>query len=165
MSLIISKKIFYIFLSLVCFSNNDIIAFQSIVTQIVGFSINNLKLYLSRRKHISYLASLNQATPRSYKCLHMSRMDCAWTNDEIIRALSENLFAELFGFCKISLFSDCTTQKMKFSIKDFFSKCDEIRSFLQIWSHLLNKFLIENFIFCGVLIKQLVKFQIWQWCV
>ena len=34
---------------------------------------------------------------------------------------------------------------MKFSIKDFFSKCDQIRSFLRIWSHLPNKFLIENF--------------------
>ena len=39
---------------------------------------------------------------------------------------------------------------MKFSIKDFFSKCDEIRSFLQIWSHLLKKFLMENLIFCAV---------------
>ena len=28
---------------------------------------------------------------------------------------------------------------MKFSIKDFFSKCDQIRSFLRIWSHLLKK--------------------------
>ena len=28
-----------------------------------------------------------------------------------------------------------TAQKMKFSIKDFSSKCDEIRSFQQIWSH------------------------------
>ena len=36
---------------------------------------------------------------------------------------------------------------MKFSIKDFFSKCDQIRSFLRIWSHLLKKFLMENFIF------------------
>ena len=35
---------------------------------------------------------------------------------------------------------------MKFSIKDFFSKCDQIRSFLQIWSHLLKKSLMENFI-------------------
>ena len=43
-----------------------------------------------------------------------------------------------------------TTQKMKFSIKDFFSKCDEIRSFLRIWSHLLKKSLMENFIFCAV---------------
>ena len=40
-----------------------------------------------------------------------------------------------------------TTQKMKFSIKDFFSKCDQIRSFLWIWSHLLKKSWMENFIF------------------
>ena len=44
-------------------------------------------------------------------------------------------------------------QKMKFSIKDFFSKCDQILSFLRIWSHLLNKFLMENFILCAVVIK------------
>ena len=36
---------------------------------------------------------------------------------------------------------------MKFSIKDFFSKCDQIRSFLRISPHLLKKCLIENFIF------------------
>ena len=42
---------------------------------------------------------------------------------------------------------------MKFSIKDFFSKYDLIRSFLRIWSHLLKKFLMENFIFCAVFLK------------
>ena len=36
---------------------------------------------------------------------------------------------------------------MKFSIKEFFSKFDQIRSLLWIWSHLLKKSLIENFIF------------------
>ena len=35
---------------------------------------------------------------------------------------------------------------MKFSIQDFFSKCDQIRSKLRIWSHLLKK----SFIFCAV---------------
>ena len=35
---------------------------------------------------------------------------------------------------------------MKFSIKDFFSKCDQIHSFLT----LLEKSLMENFIFCAV---------------
>ena len=35
---------------------------------------------------------------------------------------------------------------MKFSIKDFFSKCDQIRRFLQICSHLLKKSLMENLI-------------------
>ena len=39
-----------------------------------------------------------------------------------------------------------TAQKMKFSIKNFLSKCDQIRSFLWIWSHLLTKSLMENFI-------------------
>ena len=34
---------------------------------------------------------------------------------------------------------DRVTQKMKFSIKDFFSKCDRIRRKLQICSYLLKK--------------------------
>ena len=42
-------------------------------------------------------------------------------------------------------------KKMKFSIKDFFSKCDQIRRKLRIWSHLLKKSLMENFIFCAVM--------------
>ena len=38
-----------------------------------------------------------------------------------------------------------TAQKMKFSTKDFFTECDQIRRFLRIWSHLLEKSLMENF--------------------
>ena len=41
-----------------------------------------------------------------------------------------------------------TAQKMKFSSKNFLTICDHIRSFLWIWSHLLKKSLMENFIFC-----------------
>ena len=40
-----------------------------------------------------------------------------------------------------------TPQKMKFSIKDFFSKCDQTHSFLRIWSHWLKKSLMQNLIF------------------
>ena len=43
-----------------------------------------------------------------------------------------------------------TAKKIKFFIKDFFSKCDQFRSFLWIWSHLLKKSLMENFDFCAV---------------
>ena len=43
-----------------------------------------------------------------------------------------------------------TTQKMKFSVKDFFSKYDQTRSFLRIWSYLLKKSLMENLTFCAV---------------
>ena len=42
-----------------------------------------------------------------------------------------------------------TAKKMKFFIKDIFSKSDQIRRFLRIWSHLLKKSLMENFIFCA----------------
>ena len=40
-----------------------------------------------------------------------------------------------------------TEQKKTFSVKDIFNKCDQIRSFLRIWSHLLKKSLMENFFF------------------
>ena len=43
-----------------------------------------------------------------------------------------------------------SAQKMKFSIKDFFSKYDQSRRQLRIWSHLRKKFLMENFILCAV---------------
>ena len=43
-----------------------------------------------------------------------------------------------------------TVHKMKFSITNFFSKCDQIRNTLRIWSHLLKKSLMRNFIFCVV---------------
>ena len=47
------------------------------------------------------------------------------------------------------LIASNTAQKIKFSIKDFFSKCDQIRKKLQFWLHLLNRSLVENFIFCA----------------
>ena len=48
------------------------------------------------------------------------------------------------------LLNTITAQKIKFSIKDFFSKSDQIHSFLRIWSHLLKKSLMKTFIFCAV---------------
>ena len=48
--------------------------------------------------------------------------------------------------------SEFTAQIKKFSIKDFFSKCDQIRRKLRIWSHLLKKTLMENFIFYAVIV-------------
>ena len=49
-------------------------------------------------------------------------------------------------------------QKMKFPMKNFFSKYDQIRSYLRIWSHLLKKSLMENFIFCAVIpLRSMIK--------
>ena len=40
----------------------------------------------------------------------------------------------------------------KFSIKDFLSKCDQVHRKLWISSHLLKKSLMENFLYCSVIL-------------
>ena len=60
-----------------------------------------------------------------------------------------NLYV-LLTFFSLDLFQFLVTnpaQKMTFSIQDFLSKCYQTRSFLEIWSHLLKKFLMESFMF------------------
>ena len=60
--------------------------------------------------------------------------------------MTELLKAIVFMLEGISGVQLCTAQKMKSSIKDFFSKYDQIRRKLRIWSHLLKKSIMENFI-------------------
>ena len=47
-----------------------------------------------------------------------------------------------------------TAQKIKFALEDFFSKCDQIVSFLRIWLH-LQKFLIKKINFYATLYSSL----------
>ena len=77
----------------------------------------------------------------------------------IIKFDSLSWFLRLYDFYSLltdyflyeEIMSVSTAQKMKFSVTDFFSKCDQIRSFQQIWSQLLKKSVMENFIFlCSV---------------
>ena len=55
-----------------------------------------------------------------------------------------------------------TAQKMKFFIKDFFSKCDQISSFLRIWSHLMKRSLIKNFIFCAMKVLMSITYLLYK---
>ena len=57
---------------------------------------------------------------------------------------------------QIIAFSKGHYPKMKFSMNNFFSKRDQIRSFLRICSHLLNKSLMENFIFCAEVVLEIL---------
>ena len=55
-----------------------------------------------------------------------------------------NIFFGFYYFCRlilqtVNLSHGDTAQKMKFSIQDFFRKCDQIHRKLRIWSHLLKK--------------------------
>ena len=55
------------------------------------------------------------------------------------------IFSFYFMFLNITL-------DKKWIFPHFFSKSDQIRRKLRIWSHLLKKSLMENFIFCAVLV-------------
>ena len=81
--------------------------------------------------------SLQKSSYRKSNCL---------TSCEIVW-LDSSHFGTLMIMKWFDLWLHCTAQKMKFSIKNFFSKYDHIRSFLRIWSHLLKKSLMENLIF------------------
>ena len=60
---------------------------------------------------------------------------------------SENLFRKNSS---TEAFSHVTAQKMNLFMKDFFSKCEQIRNKLRVCSHLLKKSLMENYIFYSV---------------
>ena len=51
----------------------------------------------------------------------------------------------------LSIYLSITAQKNEvFHYGFLFSKCNQIRSFLRIWSYLLKKLVMENFILCAV---------------
>ena len=75
-----------------------------------------------------------------------------WKEYNVKELLQQTILMLVDGFSKTS-----TAQKMKFSIKDFFSKCDQIIRKLRIWSHLPKKSLKENFIFCAVIVMKILK--------
>ena len=53
--------------------------------------------------------------------------------------------------CPSFLQNYCTAQKIKFSIKDLFSKCDQILGTLRIWSYFVKKSWMQNFFFFALL--------------
>ena len=67
-----------------------------------------------------------------------------------VSLLNLNIFHTLLWCLNYWIWTSNTAEKMKFSINNFLSKCDQIRSFLGICSYLLKKSLMENFIFCEV---------------
>ena len=65
---------------------------------------------------------------------------------KVINFVFKSKVRKHIGFSKTYIYH-CT--KNEVFHKDFFSKCDHLQ-FPAIWSHLLKKSLMENFIFCAV---------------
>ena len=57
----------------------------------------------------------------------------------------------------LQIFNNMVISLRIFSITDFFTKYDFIRSFRRILSHLLKKSLMKNFIFCAVTLAALTE--------
>ena len=110
--------------------------FLILVWDYLRVKIYRINSSLTPRKSY-FVKSSNLQNPKLLTCNNMQWYTC----NNIHKSLKQINSQMLAGL---------TSQKMKFSIKDFFCKCDEIRSFLRIWSHLLKKSLKENFIFCSV---------------
>ena len=109
-----------------------IINFEQISHIVLAFPLLTLKKLMQTSRYFSSRQSLFLDT-RSYLN--------AW--------LSTLLYVFSMNFSNGSYFpqGNSTEQKMKFCIKDFYSKCDQIHRKLRIWSHLLKKSLMKNFIF------------------
>ena len=67
------------------------------------------------------------------------------------KQLRQVIILPSFVIIDIAVVEIYTAQEMKFTVKDFFSIYDQSCRKLQIWSHLLKKSLMENFIFCVVM--------------
>ena len=88
---------------------------------------------------------------------------CNFTKKRLRRRSFSANFAKFFRAPFLQNTSyDYTAQKLKFYMKNFLSKCDQIHSFLRIWSHLLKESLVENFIFCGVWLKPETALETWE---
>ena len=110
----------------------------------------------SENKILSSLIKQNVRYVPESKSLHQERKwaiaMCPFPTESSRRCCSSFLHRTylIAENCQVLQNGISTAQKMRFSVKDFFSKCDQIRSFLRIWSDLLKKSLIENLIFCAV---------------
>ena len=88
-------------------------------------------------------------------CVRLSRGSSRFFTQFLLCTVSLVIVSLVF----LNFATTTTAQKINFSIKDFSSKCDQIRGFLWIWSHLLEKSLMEKLIFCVVYL--IVNFLYW----
>ena len=113
-------------------------------------SIRNLLSFSSIVKNIYF-------SPHWHSCAYLPGVIFPLESPSLLHGVSTLVFGSLFLsfdiwsiYINTLLLKKYNSQKMKFPMKDFFSKCDQIHSFLGIRSHLLKKSLMGNFIFCLV---------------
>ena len=104
------------------------------------------------------LVTLDSSKTRQLMVKRFTCTNIALPKHQVITKIAYFLFS---GNVQLTSISD-TAQKLKFSIKDFSGKCDQIRRKLRIWSHLLEKSLMENLIFCAVRLLEFWSYFNWK---
>ena len=128
-----------------------------IFTLFLLYQLKLLNLYLD-------LFLLDQVKEQPWQCFGVFLL--TWTASKQIKYFLCHDFIpsyaiKAFKGCNCMQLNIFTTQKTKFPIKEFFSKCDQVRRKLRIWSHLLKKYLMENFIFCTVIALHASRLLYW----
>ena len=122
-------------IGLYCFRNEILVLYST--------NLESMKLFSSSSLILSSLLSV----------IHNFTLICV----EIITHMTHHCSNRLTGFYMMGTLAVNTAQKMKFSVKDLFSKCDQIRSFLWIghinWKS--TKWKTSFFVLCNGLIPQL----------
>ena len=124
-------------ISVLHLNNRRTLLKQQIICQRIYVTIKIKCLFHSARETELFNSNALFPLGDSYICMSSSSLKCSHLKSLIY-------FPVAYNFVRF------TAQKMKFSFKDFFRKCDQIRSFMWIWSHLLKKSLMGDFIFCAV---------------
>ena len=86
--------------------------------------------------------------------IHLSNWEWSSKRAWMLNGIELSIYVDFKKFSKLNSFHLAPAQNIQFSIKDFFSKCDQISRKLQIWSTLLKISLMDNFIFCASMSKK-----------
>ena len=110
----------------------------------------NSTLLIKIRKNFVHVLKTFYFIPQNHPCGKYVRIHVLSNLYFLVKGQNRfGLYTGKYGSEK-TRFWHITGQKVNFSIKDFFSKCDQIRRKQQIWSHLLKKSLMEKFILCAM---------------
>ena len=136
---------------MICFISKHWVGFSRPL-KLISFQKQSLEVFFKKRCSYKF-HKIHRKTPMSESLFteHLWKT-ASIISIEVLTNHQSKLF-RIFYYC-------ITAQKMKFSIKDLFSKCDRIRSLLRIWSHLLKKSLMKNF-----LQSILRAFTHFTWCI
>ena len=109
-----------------------------------GVQVSSIQNYFDGEEKTNYKIGFliwNIANPYKLKKITQTWRHCIKSNlkSKVYGETGSVIYKCVYLWEAVSQTCSTTAQKMKLSIKDFFSKCDQILSFLRIWSHLLKK--------------------------